>query len=90
MKRVFCVVTLCLVSCASIAGTPFPFSDFGWDLSEKKIVDKTYLKLSGVLIGTTTLDEVVSILGTQSYTDRIIKTTHLNCCVINQKVMIQV
>ena len=49
MKKVFCVVTLFLVSCASIAGIPFPFSDFGWDLSEKKIVDETYLKLSGVL-----------------------------------------
>ena len=63
MKRIFCVVTLFLVSCASIAGTPFPFSDFGWDLREKKIIDETYLKLSGVLIGTTTLDEVVSIFG---------------------------
>ena len=39
MKRVFCVVTLFLVSCASIAGIPFPCSDFGWewDLREKKI-----------------------------------------------------
>ena len=63
MKRAFCFVTLFLASCASIAGIPFPCSDFGWDLSEKKIVDKTYLKLSGVLIGTTTLDEVVSIFG---------------------------
>ena len=63
MKRVFCVVTLFFASCASIAGIPFPCSDFGWDLSEKKIIDETYLKLSGVLVGTTTFDEVVSIFG---------------------------
>ena len=63
MKRVFCAVTLFLVSCASIADIPFPFSDFGRDLREEKIIDKTYLKLSGVLIGTTKFDEVVSIFG---------------------------
>ena len=63
MKRVFCVVTLFLVSCTSNAGAPFPFSDFGWDSSEKRIIDKSYLLLSDVVIGTTTLDEVVNIFG---------------------------
>jgi len=59
-----CVAFLLLISCGSIAGAPFPFSKWGWDSSEKKIIDKNYLLLSGVVIGTTTLNEVEGIFGT--------------------------
>lgn len=68
MKKLSCVAILFLVSCASIAGAPFPFSEQGWSSSEKKSIDESYLQLSGVVVGTTTLDEVVEIFGqSESY-----------------------
>ena len=63
MKKISCFTILFLISCASIAGTPFPFSEQGWNSSEKKTINENYLWLSGIVVGTTTLDEVVEVFG---------------------------
>lgn len=63
MKKVACLTIFFLVSCVSVAGVPFPFSEQGWNSSEKKAIDENYLRLSGIVIGTTTLDEVIEIFG---------------------------
>ena len=63
MKRVVCLTISFLVSCVSIADVPFPFSEQGWNSSEKKAIDENYLRLSDVVVGTTTLDEVIEMFG---------------------------
>lgn len=63
MRKTSYLIVLCLISCASVASATFPFSEQGWDASEKRIIDENYLQLSNVVVGTTTLDEVVEIFG---------------------------
>jgi len=63
MKRLSCAVISFLISSTSIAQVPFPFSEQGWNSAEKKIIDKNYLNLLGVTVGTSTLDEVIEVFG---------------------------
>lgn len=63
MKKILGALFLFLISCGTIAGATFPFSEKGWDSSEKKIVDDGYLTLSEVTIGVTTFDQIVGIFG---------------------------
>lgn len=52
-----------LASCTSNADIFFPFATWGWDASEKKVISENYLSLSGIVIGTTTLEDVTTIFG---------------------------
>lgn len=62
-KTSLIIIILLLSSCAGTAIAPFPFARWGWDSSEKKIIDDRYLLLSGVVVGKSTFDDVAKIFG---------------------------
>lgn len=61
MKRASCSTILFFVSYASIAGAPSV--NIGWSDGENKIIDESYLNVSGVVIGTTSFDEIIKMFG---------------------------
>lgn len=63
MKRASYFTILFFVSCAGIAGAPS--INVGWSVSdmENKLIDESYLDLSGVIIDTTSFGEIIKMFG---------------------------